>query len=95
MKTITITSQGQITIPAKVRKAWGIAGSAEVYANYNTETRQLIIEKPLTMEEFIAITEPITKKIPKNIKPIPADKIHEYYELHRSKEIMDTMRDSL
>lgn len=95
MNVITITSQGQITIPAKVRKAWGITGSAEVYANYNPETRQLIIEKPLTMDDFLTITEPITKKIPKNIKPIPADKIHEYYEAHRAKEIAERMRDSL
>ncbi|MFZ1812210.1 MAG: hypothetical protein WAU02_01625 [Candidatus Saccharimonadales bacterium] len=95
MNTISITSQGQITIPAKVRKAWGISGASELRINFDQKTRRLTVEKPLSVEDFLAITEPIMKKLPKNNKPIPADKIHEFYETHRAKEIVERMRESL
>ncbi len=93
MTTVTITSQGQITIPASVRKAWGIQGSQELQVTFDSRLERMTIEKPLTMANFRAIADRLTKKIPKGVKPLEAGEIHEFYERERTKEIVARMKD--
>lgn len=87
MNTITITSQGQITIPAKIRKIWGITGSQEVAVSFDPESQRMTIEKPLSTGEFLAIAEKVTRHIPKHTKPLEAGDIHELYARERAKDV--------
>lgn len=84
MHTVTITSQGQVTIPAAIRRAWRIKGSEELVVSFNAETRQVTLQKPLTVEEFLDIAAAVTAKIPKHIRPLQNGDIHEFYALEKS-----------
>jgi len=83
MTTVTITSQGQITIPAAVRKAWGLRGSEKLHVKYDAEQSTLTLEKPLTVDEALAVFDAIPRK---KVKPLT--NVHEFYEVERTKEIM-------
>ena len=95
MNTVTITSQGQITIPAKIRKHCGITGSQELHLSFDARSRRIIIEKPLSVRGFLAIADNAAKHIPKDIKPLKSEDIHEFYERERTKEIVARMKESL
>ncbi len=94
MNTITVTSQGQITLPAKVRRALNIKGSDQLQYRFDAERRQVVLEKPMTLEQFMDFTKTITQKIPKNIQPIAVDTIHEFYEAERAAEIATRMKEN-
>lgn len=94
MTTVTITSQGQITIPAAVRRALGIDGSTELNLQFNPETRSVTIEKPLSVDEFLNFAEKFTAKIPHGTAPLEGRAIHEFYEQESVKEIVRRMEDS-
>lgn len=90
MTTVTITSQGQITIPAAVRKAWGLRGSEKLHVTYDAEQSTLTLEKPLTVDEATRRLRQLSrgqKKVP------PLTDIHEFYERERTKEIVERMKD--
>ena len=89
MKTITITSQGQITIPAAIRKAWGITGSQELDISYDDASRTMAIRKPLSLDEALAAFDAIPRR---KVKPLT--NIHEYYEAERTKEIVARMKEN-
>jgi len=93
MKAITITSQGQITIPVAVRQAWGIKGSEKLQASFNPETKRLIIEKPLLVDEFLQIASTITANISSDIKPLQGEAIGEFYRSGRGQEIIRKTRE--
>ncbi len=88
MKTVTITSQGQITIPAAIRKAWGVKGSEELQVSFNPETKRMTLEKPIDVDDFLQIADQITAKIPKNIKPLRGEAIHELHATERAAELI-------
>ncbi len=92
MSTITITSQGQITIPAAIRRAWNVQGADQLRVDFDPETQRMVIEKPITIDEFITRVDKIIAKKPNHIKPLPADKIHELYEIERTKEIIAKLK---
>lgn len=87
MKTITITSKGQITIPASVRKAWGIKGAGKVNVSFDKETRKMVLEQPMTVDQAISFFDSIPRK-----KVQPLTDVHEYYARERTKEIVRKMR---
>ncbi|MGI6612199.1 MAG: AbrB/MazE/SpoVT family DNA-binding domain-containing protein [Candidatus Nanosyncoccaceae bacterium] len=95
MKTVTITSQGQITIPIAIRRAWNIKGSEELQVSFNPETKRMIIEKPLEVDEFLKIADEVAAKIPKGIKPLQGAEIGEFYRASRTQEIVDKFSDGV
>lgn len=92
MTTVTITSQGQITLPVEARRALRLKGADKLHVSYNPETGQIHLQKPMTITEFTKLADKIAKKIPKDIQPIRGDKIHEFYETERAQEIVGHMR---
>lgn len=90
MKTVTITSQGQITIPAAIRRAWGITGSQELNVSFDQKTQRMTVERPLSIDEALAVFDAIPRK---NVTPLI--NVHEFYEVERTKEIMQRTRESL
>lgn len=90
-----ITSQGQITIPAKIRKAWGITGSQEVIVSFDPKSQRMTIEKPLSTQEFLSIASRLTRHLPAGVRPLKAGEIHELYERERAKEIVARTKESL
>ncbi len=95
MTTVTVTSQGQITIPAKIRKEWGITTPQELNVSFDPQSQRMIIEKPLSIHEFLSIADGLTNQISKDIEPLQAGEIHKFYEQERAKEIMaDTTESS-
>ncbi len=77
--TLTITSKGQTTLPAVIRKKLGIPENGGVLnIAFNEQRGQVIITKPMSIEE-------LSNKLSKNIKPNtkPVLNVDEYYQMHR------------
>jgi len=67
---VTITSQGQITIPAKMRKALGFVAGSKVVASVQND--QFTIEKP---QDFFELAGTLKHKIPSYLKDKTMDEI--------------------
>ena len=82
MYTATITSQGQLTLPAPIRKALGITGSQKVNIQFDSERRTATIAKPLSFDE-------ITKLAQRYADPTapPVLDVDAYYQAHRHETI--------
>lgn len=81
--TITITSKGQVTLPAKVRKSLGLQKAGDkLILDYDERNHRAIISKPTSIEELSAR---LTAMIKPGIKPIT--NVHEYYEKGRIEEL--------
>ena len=52
MNTVTITSQGQITLPAKVRRELGAKAGDKLSLNYNPLTKKIELDKPRSLDEI-------------------------------------------
>ena len=77
--TITITSQGQTTIPANIRRQLGIDKSGGILRiNYDEHKSELIISKPVNIVE-------LSERISRHIKPgtRPVVNVDEYYQTNR------------
>ena len=78
-KTITITSKGQTTIPASIRRQLGLAESGgKLQASFNDQTGQFIITKQVGIED-------LSSRISSFIKPgtIPVGDVDAYYQANR------------
>ena len=76
---ITVTSKGQTTIPAIVRNKLGLPSIGGVLQmRYNEKTGELIISKPVTLDE---ITAKLSQHIPKGI--VPVTNVDQYYQENR------------
>lgn len=82
MKTVTITSQGQITIPASVRREIGVKGGDKLSLSYNSFTRKLELEKPQSLDE---IADRLTSLIKPGTKPVT--NASKYYQKHRGETV--------
>lgn len=78
MTTITISSKGQVTIPAKARKELNLKDGDTLLVNVNPETRSLNMRKPTDLDE-------LTKKAQSYIKPgtRPVIDVDAYYQKYR------------
>lgn len=77
--TITVTSKGQTTIPAAIRKKLGVSKHGGVLQiTFNEERGELIISKPLTIED-------LSNKLSTYIKPHtpPLMDVDTYYQANR------------
>lgn len=89
MSTITITSQGQITLPAKVRKALNLTSSDQLQYRVDSEKRQVILEKPMTLDEITAFSSRFVKSGRAMPSPERTREMYEEYvvEKWRSKDL--------
>lgn len=78
MKTVSITSKGQITIPASARQQLGIQSADQLEVEIHPETRTLSLRKPLTVDEFVAYIDSLPES---NVKPL--EDVDAYYQKHR------------
>ncbi len=82
MKTVTITSQGQITIPASMRRSLGLKKGDQIDVRLNAETRSVSLRKPMSLEE---VTEYAMRHIDPKAKPVT--NVDEYYQKYRGETI--------
>ncbi len=77
--TITITSKGQTTLPAAMRRKLGLDKTGGVLQiSFNERKGELVISKPVSIAE-------LSDRISRNIKPgtPPIANIDEYYQKNR------------
>lgn len=73
--TLSMTSKGTFTLPAKIRKELGLRGKGDkLLINYRPDARTIVIEKPVDLE---AMQKENAKLIPKNLPPFDLNKIRE------------------
>ena len=78
-KTITITSKGQTTIPAEIRRKLGVPKSGgALQIIYNDATDQYVISRVPSIDE---LSQRISSYIEPGITPITD--VDEYYQAHR------------
>lgn len=76
---ITITSQGQATIPVAMRRKLGLAESGGVLlADFDERKKELVLSKPIDVVE-------LSKRTSRHIKPgtVPILDVNEYYQAQR------------
>ena len=77
--TITITSKGQTTIPANIRRKLGLDKSGGVLRiNFNERDSELVISKPVSITE---LSERVSRHIQPGTKPV--SDVDEYYQIAR------------
>lgn len=79
--TITITSKGQTTLPAPMRRKLGLDKNGGVLQiTFNERKGELVISKPMSVAE-------LSVKISQHIKPgtKPVTNVDEYYQANRKK----------
>ena len=77
--TITITSKGQTTLPAAIRRKLGVGKAGGVLQiAFDERKRELVVSKPLTATE-------LSERISRHLKPgaTPVTNVDEYYQVHR------------
>ena len=76
---ITITSKGQTTLPAPIRRKLGLDGSGGVLKiRFDEGNRELVISRPITIAE---LSERTTRLIKPGAQPVLG--VDEYYQAHR------------
>ncbi len=82
MKTIlTITSKGQTTIPAQVRRKLGLGkDGGKLQMHFNERKGELIISKPISIDD-------LSKKLSSYIKPNtePLTNVDAFYQKNRDR----------
>jgi bifunctional DNA-binding transcriptional regulator/antitoxin component of YhaV-PrlF toxin-antitoxin module len=77
--TLTITSKGQTTLPAAMRKKLGLSKSGGVlHIHLNEQTGEAVITKPMSIEQLSAH---VSQNIKPNTKPVLD--VDKYYQEHR------------
>lgn len=78
MTTITLTSKGQVTLPAAARRALGLKSSEKLDVDIDIEHQTLTLKRPMTLEKM-------TTNARKHLKPDtkPVENVDEYYQKHR------------
>ena len=79
--TITITSKGQTTIPAPVRRKLGLdKGGGVLQINFNENKNELVISKAISIDE---LSKKLTGYIKPGVKPlVDADA---FYQANRTR----------
>ena len=81
---VTVTSKGQLTLPAKVRRALGIDENHHTLSlRFDEQTQTVILEKPVSFAEMHAYVQ----KHARNKQPVDLENIHEWYMSERVREL--------
>lgn len=78
MKTITLTSKGQVTLPAEVRRMLRLKESAKLVVTIDPESRSITLSKPMSVDELAQLTHALPRKKTKPVMDVDA-----YYQKHR------------
>ena len=81
--TITITSKGQTTLPASIRRKFGLDKAGGVLRiNFNESKGELVISKPVSISE-------LSERVSRHIKPgtNPVENVDEYYQKTRNANV--------
>ena len=78
METISLTSKGQVTLPAEFRRVLGLNDGDKLLVSYNQTARTLTLRKPLTIEELSNKVSKFGKKPDK-----PVLNVDQYYQEKR------------
>ena len=79
--TITITSKGQTTLPAEVRRKLGVDRSGgELRIDFNESKGELVISKPISIGD---LSERLSRHIKSGTKAVL--NVDEYYQTHRER----------
>jgi AbrB family looped-hinge helix DNA binding protein len=77
--TITITSKGQTTIPANIRRKLGLDKTGGILrVSFNERNKELVISQPVSIAE---LSERVSRYIKPGTKPVTS--VDEYYQLNR------------
>lgn len=78
MTRVTLTSKGQITLPAEARRVLGLSKSDTLQVRVDPETRSVVLTKPMDLEQ-------LSKLASSYVKPSqePVTNVDEYYQKHR------------
>lgn len=60
--SITMTSKGQLTLPAAIRKQLKLQAGDTLDVKFDPEQRQINLSKPMTLEEVRAMNQAIMKR---------------------------------
>lgn len=78
---LTVTSKGQTTIPAAIRRKLGIGNTGDMLQiRFNEDEHELIISRPLSIDE-------LSNKLSAYIKPdtTPLADTHAFYQANRKR----------
>ncbi|MFZ1361281.1 MAG: AbrB/MazE/SpoVT family DNA-binding domain-containing protein [Candidatus Saccharimonadales bacterium] len=75
MKTVTLTSKGQITIPAEVQRLLGLKQGDKLDVTVNPVTRNISLQRPMTVDEVTALGSSFVKS-----GTAPVENTRELYE---------------
>lgn len=78
MKTITLTSKGQLTLPVEIRRALGLKKSEKLQLSFDAETRSITLQRPMSVDEFSDFMTTLPRK---NVEPVMD--VSQYYNTHR------------
>lgn len=82
MNTITLTSKGQITLPAAVRQTLGLRTSEKLELSVDTKQQVITIRKSIPLEN---LAKKYGKLVPKNVTLVKD--VSAYYDAHRSEAV--------
>ena len=81
--TVTITSKGQTTIPAPLRKKLGVDKKGGILdVRYDSSRGEIIISKALSVDE---LSSKLTGYIKPHTKPLT--EVDDYYQANRKKNV--------
>ncbi len=78
--SITVTSKGQVTLPAYVRRQMGVLDGGVLQVDFDNIHNRLVVTKPVSFEE-------IQSEAGTYIKPgiLPLMNVGQFYETHQPK----------
>lgn len=81
MSTMTLTSKGQVTLPADIRYSLGLKRGDRLTIAANPVTKMAEIKKVMTIDELTAMVQGMVRT---RVKPITD--VDAYYQAHRSEQ---------
>ena len=80
-KIVTVTSKGQLTLPASFRKHLNIGASGGVLqVEFNEQKNEVVIKKPLSIAD---LSQHVSRHIKDGTEPL--NNVEEYYQEQRGK----------
>ncbi len=84
LQNVTITSKGQLTLPAKVRRALGIDENHHTLSlRFDEQSQTVLLEKPVSFAEMRAYVQTHAR----NKQAVDLENIHEWYVAERVREL--------
>lgn len=82
MTMITLTSKGQVTLPAEARRMLGLKESDKLTVVVDSNSRSITLSKPMTVDELASMAHALPRK---RVRPVTD--VSAYYQQHRDESI--------